>query len=69
MPNYPDCPAGTLAVLGLAAGQGAACAAAADILFLATVPLLGMYAGCSLLLQLHLRCLAASWGLLRGKVK
>ena len=55
--------------MGASCGLGAACAAAADILYMLMAPLLGMYVGMSLLLQLHLRCLAASWGLLRGKVK
>ena len=62
-------PAGVLALLGLCGGASGFLAAGCDATHLAALPLLAGYAAMAALLRLHLRCLAASWRLLRGKVK
>ena len=56
-------------MLGACLGLSTALATACDAAYLASLPLTGSYAALALLLQLHLRCLGASWGLLRGNVK
>lgn len=64
-------PAALTAAAAAAAVGGASwgCAAAADVLLLLLAPLVGVYVAAAALYSLQLRCLAATWRLIRGKQK
>lgn len=59
----------TQAAAAAVGGASWACAAAADVLLVLLWPLVVLYVVCAQLHRLHLRCLAASWRLIRGKQK
>lgn len=64
-------PAALTAAAAAAAVGGASwgCAAAADVLLLLLAPLVGVYVAAAALYRLQLRCMAATWRLIRGKQK
>lgn len=53
----------------VAAGFAAACSVAADALLLLLSPLVAVYCATALLHRVQLRCLQATWRLIRGRQK